>query len=127
MANITRTFLRSDAMMTKYMKVMREREEKGIQYNPFKETPIKEFNHWVIIDNQFPYDAVATTTHMLATKREIPFSWELLTSEEREEFEQIKKDYLTKNYDAIWENLPKGQTMPGHFHLNLIILKREEI
>jgi len=127
MRNITRTFLRSDKIMTKYMEVMKEREEKGIKYNPFEETPIKEFTHWVIVDNQFPYDAVATTTHMLATKRKVAFDWQLLTEDERSEFEQIKKEYLSEHYDAIWENLPKGQTVPGHFHLNLLILKREDV
>ncbi len=127
MRNITRTFLRSEEMMTKYMQVMKEREEKGVIYNPFKEKPLKEFNHWVIIDNIFPYDAVATTTHMLATKREVLFDWSLLNNEEKNEFEEIKKNYLANHYDVIWENLPKGQTIPGHFHLNLLVLKRELI
>ncbi len=127
MANITRTFLRSDEMMTKYMEVMKEREASGIKYSPFDEPPIKEFEHWVIIDNQFPYDAIATTTHMLATKRKVAFDWELLTTEEKSEFEQIKKEYLSLQYDAIWENLPKGQTQPEHFHMNLLILKREAV
>lgn len=130
MRNITRTFLRSNDTMTKYMSDMRELEEKGTRANPFldwKSCLVKEFDHWVIIKNKYPYDAVATVSHMISTKREVPFKWELLTEEEKDEFEIIKKEYLSLHYDVIWENLPKGQTVPGHFHLNLLVLKREEI
>ena len=130
MANITRTFLRSDEMMTKYMEVMKKREEKGIKYNPFtsnQEILVKEFNYWNIIENEFPYDAIATVSHMIATKREVPFDWRLLTSEEEKEIEFLKETYLNENYDVVWENLPKGQTIPKHFHLHLLVLKREEI
>lgn len=76
------------------------------------------------MENKYPYDAVATTSHILATKREVSFDWSLLNSEEKNEFEEIKKNYLVNHYDVIWENLPKGQTIPGHFHLNLLVLKR---
>ncbi len=130
MLNITRTFLRSDEMMTKYMSDMRELEEKGTRTNPFldwKSCLVKEFEHWVIIENKYPYDAIATTSHIISTKREVAFNWDLLTPEELDEFNAIKKDYLSEHYDVIWENLPKGQTVPGHFHLNLLVLKREEV
>lgn len=130
MANITRTFLRSDEMMTKYMEVIKEREEKDIKYNPFTsnhETLVKEFNHWNIIENEFPYDAIATVSHMIATKREVPFDWRLLTLEEEKEIEYLKETYLNEHYDVVWENLPKGQTIPKHFHLHLLVLKREKI
>ncbi len=130
MANITRTFLRSDKMMTKYIEVMREREAKGIKYNPFlseDELIIKEFKHWVILENEFPYDAIAAVSHMLATKRDIPLDWKSLNTEEMEEFNEIQDTYLSEHYDALWENLPKGQTIPRHFHLHLLVLKREEV
>jgi hypothetical protein len=127
MANITRTFLRSDEMMSTYMQVMKEREEKGIKYNPFKEPPIKEFTHWVILENQFPYDAIAIVSHMLATRRNVPLDWKLLNKEEIEEFNELQETYLKEQYDVLWENLPKGQTIPGHFHLHLLVLRREEI
>lgn len=130
MANITRTFLRSDETMTRYMKTMKEREEKGVKFNQFlsnEKKVIKEFEYWIIIDNEFPYDAVATTSHMIATKREVAFDWKLLTIEEDKELEKLQREYLNEHYDVIWENLPKGQTAPGHFHLHLLILKREQI
>jgi hypothetical protein len=81
----------------------------------------------VIIENEFPYDAIATTSHMISTKREVRLDWNLLNDDEIKEFEDIKENYLHDNYDVLWENLPKGQSIPGHFHLHLLVLKREEI
>ncbi len=128
--NITRTFLRTEEGMDRYMEVMKERNEKNIKSDHFvnyQHLLIKEFKHWVIIENEFPYDAVATTSHLISTKREIALDWSLLNKEEWEEFKSIKEEYLKNNYDAIWENFPSGQTIPGHFHLHLVVLKREEV
>ena len=127
---MTQTFVRSPETMKEYMDIMNYRKENGIKYNPFvtyEKTKIKEFNHWIILQNEFPYDAIANVSHMIATKREVPFDWKLLKNEEKQELETIKNEYLSKKYDVIWENLPKGQTVPGHFHLHLLVLKREEI
>lgn len=127
MKKITRTFLRTDETMTRYMQIDEERKAKNIVFDPYENPKIKEFTHWAIVNNDFPYDAVATTSHMIFTKRSIPFDWKLLTKEEKEEFEHLKETYLKDNYDVVYENLPKGQTIPGHFHLHLLVLKREEI
>lgn len=126
---VTRTFLRTEEEMVRYMKIFEERKKLGQKPSHFtnwQDELIKEFNLWVIIINQFPYDAVASVSHMIITKREVGFDWDLLTKEEREEYELIKKTYLAEHYDAIWENLPKGATVAHHFHLHLIVLKREE-
>lgn len=128
--NITRTFLRTEEGMDRYMEVMKDRNEKKIKSDHFvnyEHLLIKEFKYWVIIENEFPYDAVATTSHLISTKREIALDWSLLNKEEWEEFKSIKEEYLKNNYDAIWENFPSGQTIPGHFHLHLVVLKREEV
>ncbi len=125
---VTRTFLRTQETMERYMKVSEERKSSGQKVDHFlnwKDHCIKEFNNWVIVENEFPYDAVASVSHMIATKREVGFDWDLLTTEEREEYELIKKTYLSEHYDAIWENLPRGSTVAHHFHLHLIVLKRE--
>ncbi len=124
MSGITRTFVRSKETMDRYI---REASEK-VTNDPFMTWDggvIKEFENWVIIDNKYPYDAIASTSHILCTKRQVLFKWELLTEGEVDELSHIKKNYLNNNYDIIWENLPKGQTVPVHFHLNLLILKRE--
>ncbi len=127
---VTRTYLRSDEMMTEYMRISEERRLNNEIVNPFedwKNNLVKEFNNWVIIKNEFPYDAVAKISHMISTKRNVPFDWSLLNEEELKEFAEIKNTYIKENYDALWENLPRGITIPIHFHLHLIVLKREEI
>lgn len=131
MANkVTRTFLRTEEMMNKYMAISEAKKISGEKVNVFSDWQkglIKEFKNWVIIQNEFPYDAIAETSHMLSTKRVVAFDWALLTDEEIKEFNELKNTYLKENYEVIWENLPKGQTQPGHFHLHLLVLKREEI
>lgn len=33
---------------------------------------VKEFKHWVIVQNQYPYDAVAEVHHLLAPRVHVP-------------------------------------------------------
>lgn len=130
MKKITRTFLRSNEMMNTYAATMKERQEKGIQINLYLDgltKTIKEFEHWMIIPNDFPYDAIATVNHMILPKRAVSFDWQLITDDEKRELELLKQTYLSENYDLVWENLPKGQTVPGNFHLHLLVLKREDM
>lgn len=128
--NISKTLLRTDETMKKYAAEMKALEAKGLVNNPFKDLKqdlVKEFDNWVIIENKYPYDAIAKVSHILVSKREVPFKWDLLNEAEIKEFESLREHYLNEHYDLIWENLPKGQTIPGHFHLNLLVLKREPI
>lgn len=130
MQKMTRTFLRTEETMRKYKEITDYREKNGIKVDCFfdwKKALVKEFDNWVIIENDFPYDAVATVHHMISTKRETPFDWKLLNEQEREELQKLREGYIQENYDVVYENLPKGQTIPGHFHLHLLVLKREEM
>lgn len=128
---ITATYLRSKDTMKRYIAAFEERKKPGKSHNPFEhalQNPngqiIKEFNYWFIMVNDFPYDAVAETNHMVVTKRHVAFDWKLLNQEEEKEFQILRDTYLKDNYDVIYENLPSGQTQPGWFHLNLLKLKR---
>ena len=130
MIKMTKTFARSDATMAQYIQMTKERQDSGVEINPFKDwrsQTVKEFEHWVIIPNKYPYDAIATVNHMITPKREVLFDWRLLTQEEEKELNILKETYLNENYDVVWENLPKGQTIPTQFHLHLLVLKREEV
>lgn len=130
MIKMTRTFTRTREMMDKYVEMMQQRKASGIDVNPFKDWKdhaIKEFNHWFIIPNDYPYDAIASVNHMIAPKREVAFNWQLLSDEEEDELDLLKATYLNEHYDVVYENLPKGQTIPAHFHLHLLVLKREEL
>ncbi|MCI5051126.1 MAG: GIG1 family protein [Candidatus Pacebacteria bacterium] len=131
---ITATYLRTKETMKKYITAFEERKQPGKSHNPFQYTInnpegsiIQEFNHWFIMKNDFPYDAVADIHHMIVTKREVPFNWNLLTEEEIDEFQTLRENYLADNYDVIYENLPSGQTQPGWFHINLLKLKRTSL
>ena len=127
---ITRTFGRSDETMARYIKTMEERRANNSNYNPFDhllDIVLVEFKHWLIVPNEFPYDAIASTNHMLCTKRRVAFDWALLTQDEIKEFEDLRRGYLADNYDALWENLPGSRTVPSHFHLQLLVMRREEM
>ena len=70
--------MRSKETMQRYREW--SKENKGYHdKNPLQhlmDKPIKRFEHWLIIENEFPYDAIAETHHMLVPKRELPFDWE---------------------------------------------------
>jgi len=83
---------------------------------------INEYNHWVIISNLFPYDKVAQLSHLLITKRIIPFEWRKLNKKELAELKKIKKEIRYK-YDCLLEDLPSVASIPTHFHLHLLKFK----
>ena len=80
---------------------------------------LKEFEHWRIVDNDFPYDLVAQTTHMIVPKRHVDENG--LTNEEIEEYKTIKKTYLVDYYNCIYETVPRRQSIRGHYHLILMV------
>ncbi|MDE2188191.1 MAG: hypothetical protein KGJ35_00475 [Patescibacteria group bacterium] len=84
--------------------------------------PIREYKHWKIVENQFPYDEVAETTHMVTPKHHSKEPE--LTAEEIEELKKVKED-IHKEYDMILENAHKNKLIPGHYHLHLLILKEQ--
>lgn len=86
-----------------------------------KMEPIKEFKHWKIIKNDFPYDKIAKTHHMIIPVRCVEESG--LTDEELKELKEIKHNYLFPTYEWILEATEKKKSVPGHFHLHLIISK----
>jgi hypothetical protein len=90
--------------------------------NLCKDTPLKEFEHWKIIDTKFPWSRIAQTHHMAIPKRHIVYAE--LNEDEKKEYETIKIDYIEKGYDLIAEATNKKKSIPGHLHIHLIILKK---
>lgn len=80
---------------------------------------VKEFTLWKIVENRFPYDRVATTSHMIVPKRHA--NDEEITGDEWIEFQKIKKEYLTPTYDFFIEAAHHKKSIPAHFHLHLIV------
>lgn len=85
------------------------------------EFALQTFQFWRIVKNDFPYDVIANIHHMLIPIRHVVESE--LTDEERKEFNEIKNSYLAMHYDGIYENMPKGKTIPTHMHLHLFVFK----
>lgn len=84
--------------------------------------PIKEFKYWKIINNEYPWDLIAKTNHILVSKRHAIY--EKLNRAEKNEFDLIKKKYLEKKYSHLIEVSTKQKSIPNHFHMHLINLKR---
>jgi len=81
---------------------------------------IKAYKHWRIIENQFPYDEVATMNNMVVSLRHA--KEDDLTPDEKAEYQRIKAD-LHDEYDMIVENTHKQKSIPGHFHLHLLKIR----
>lgn len=80
-------------------------------------------NKWVVVENQFPYDKIAKTHHMLVPLR--AFTEDIdMTQDERDELAAIKRRVADeKLYDVIMENVMHRRTVPTHYHLHLIKYK----
>jgi len=126
---VKRTPIRTEKTMTAYLHYLEARAKEKHPKNPFasiEDEALITFKHWLIIPNRFPYDAIAVTSHLLFTRRRVAFDWDLLNEDELQELHELKKGYIREHYDLIWENMPKAQSVPGHFHLHLLVLKRWE-
>lgn len=82
---------------------------------------VREYAHFLIMENDFPYTRIAKTSHMLSPKRHVS-NVEDFTQAERDELHDI---YTRINsgegaYDQIIKNTEKNMTIPGHFHVHLI-------
>lgn len=81
---------------------------------------IKIFDHWRIIENDYPYDVGYSRCHMLVVKRAGVGAWNELNTYELSELDRIKHEYLYNEYDQIIENCPSRRSVPHLFHLHLV-------
>lgn len=94
---------------------------------PFLEEPrIREWKHWAIIDNDFPYSAAFKVHHMLIPKRVV--NQKNLNDQERNELDKILNELTREDfYDCTLLNFPKKQSNRQHFHLHLLTYKDTRI
>lgn len=111
--------LRSVEMEEKY-KGYRQSSEWNSGCTLCAEPPLKDFQYWKIINNNFPYDKVSRIHHMIIPKRCV--TEKNLTPAETAEFLSLKSSYINQNYGHIIEAVNKGKSIPGHFHLHLLVL-----
>lgn len=81
----------------------------------------KIFTHWAIIPNKFPYDRIAARHDMIVPKRCV--TEEKITTEEWAEFKMIKETLIQHEYDFLMEATVLKKSIPGHFHLHLVVVK----
>lgn len=94
-------------------------EERAL-FNFADETLLREFTHWVIIKNRFPYDTMVHVNDLLVLKRPVATRHELTDSEAAEY--QVIMDILTQEdyYDAVIENFPRVKSVKKHIHVHLV-------
>lgn len=85
---------------------------------PAKFTLIKEWKRWNLVENAFPYDAIARQHHLLFPKRQFTHERSMSLAE-LFEFNNIKKE-ISGSYDSILENFESARSIPLHFHYHLI-------
>lgn len=89
-------------------------------FNFAHEIPVREFTHWLIIENRFPYDRMARTNHILVAKRLFAHLHEA-TSEEHTEYKKILQQLAEEGlYDALIENFPKVKSVKKNAHVHLV-------
>lgn len=84
------------------------------------EPRIKEWQHWALITNIFPYDAAFSVNHMLIPKRVV--SEEALSTPERQELQTILRE-LSSQYDCQMTNFVSKQSVKDHYHIHLLTFK----
>ena len=85
-----------------------------------QERVIYEYDHWVVIPNRFPYDAIFTVHDLLVPKRHFAYVRDA-TDEERHEYYQIKKQLdQDDTYESIIENFSRSRSVDTHFHAHLV-------
>lgn len=86
-----------------------------------KQKIIKKYKYFIIIKNNFPYDRVAKTSHILFPKRHI--KEKELNNEELLELQKIKQKIIeSKTYSYMIQGLSL-MSIPDHLHFHLIDLK----
>ena len=78
---------------------------------------IKEFEFWRLLPNEYPYDRIVKTHHLISLRRHADEN--ALTVAEYSELYRIKHD-LRNDYDILLENTLKRKTIREHFHIHAV-------
>jgi hypothetical protein len=113
------TSLRTPQLEALYRKVLRDNKGRALADLPAKKT----YKYWKIVRNEFPYDAFFQEHDLLIPKREVGDK-EKLYAIEKLELEYILVA-LARDYDCFMENTQRKRTVPSHFHMHLLIYKKD--
>lgn len=122
------TYLRTDETWEAYQNAPRRDEKECFMCDLIGVTVVKKFHYWIIIENQFPYDAVAEKHHLLVPI-EHATKIENLHYEDKESAIDELKDILADieesgEYDCQIKNFTIGQSHPTHLHYHLVTWRR---
>lgn len=83
------------------------------------EPPLREWKHWKLIANRFPYSSVFVVHDMLIPKRTAS-KYSELTEPARKELRQIIDGYGQANYHMVFENMSSKRSIMTLYHLHLV-------
>lgn len=113
---------RSPELQEKYSNFIEKRDASGQKIIlDWEREAVEVFEHWAIMPAKFPYDIISKEHQLLVPKR-VFSSFSEMNYEEFKELKQIMRD-ISSQYSFIVENLPSHQSVPAHFHWNLIKAK----
>lgn len=107
------------SLRSKMAELKYQQAKRNSQTVPLAEEPsIKEWQHWRLIANRFPYDIAYKQHDMLLPIREVG-AWHNLTADEQAEFWLIIDSYVEPQYDLWFVNTNKRRSILTHFHVHL--------
>ena len=84
---------------------------------------VKDWKYWVLVENEFPYDKISVRHSLLVPRRHFTED-ENMSSDERQELFFIKAEFkMSKEFDAILENIKHNRTVPDIYHIHCFKFK----
>lgn len=118
-----KNLLRTAKVNKKYFDDRTNRNNNAHTLNNPGDVVVKEYQHWKIIKNNYPYDAIAEVHDLLVPKRIFSVLSEA-SDEECTEYREILLSLEKEHqYEAMLINFTKNQSVSAHFHLHLLTWK----
>lgn len=93
-------------------------QQKNTVQKLHEKTSLKEWRHWRLVDNDFPYTVAFTVHRMLLPKRKVADLTEL-SLEEFTELLSILAGEINDEYDLWFVNTHKRRSILSHFHIHV--------
>lgn len=114
---------RTEGCIERYRERRREIESGLIQIELKDLLFVNKWKHWILVENEFPYDKIAEYHCLLVPFRRFAEDEEM-HEDERLELSQIKNIFSeTKDFDVILESLRHDRTVPETYHLHCMKLR----
>lgn len=85
-----------------------------------QETILREYEHWLIIKNRFPYDGMTRRNDLLVSRTPLETLYHAPAAQQ-EEYHRIIQELAQEGlYDALIENFPRTKTVTRFVHIHLI-------